>query len=779
MQSSHVTDNQTDGFLAGGGGIYAVGDIVLNNSLFDNNQTRGGSSPGGAVQTLGSATIANSTLYNNDTFGGDSSGGAVSAERLRSVTNATVVKNTVSGILSYGGGLHAEVGSTIRNSIVLGNRSDFDSASSEINRDAILLLENGNIIGESPSSFATNGTTAINAEFSDVFATNSLSDNGGLLPSLALLPSTTNPALDAGRLSNGAEALDVRGLPRSVDLSGITGDAPVDLGAYELQTGIEELPSLLVTTSSSEVNPFDFAISLPEAIAFANDNTAGSQGGGDADEDGFIHDTITFSDSLRGQTIVLDGSQLSVTQSATIEGLGADQLTISGNDASRIFNFSSSGGSLFTVSDVTLTNGAVPRGDEPNPDVGGAILLANGDDKLVIERSVISNSSANGGGAIFAGGGAELEIVDSALINNLANFSGSALLTVGNTRTTIVNSTISGNTSLVGSGAIFQQTAGSDVAAMELRNVTVANNIGFGVQNAVLTAASTITFGNSIVADNTGAAFIGGGTFVSLGHNLANNAAAFLTGPNDQNNVDPQLAPLALNGGSTPTHALRSTSPAIDSGLNSIAVDADNNLLTSDQSGSSRIDSLTVDIGAFEAVIGPSVQSIEVNGGNIQRSLVKEITVSFSEIVNVDSSSFIVRNTDSMIDFVPDVVTGVVNGQTVATLTFSGSGITNGSLPDGNYEIEILDTITNTSGNQLDGDGDGFAGGNATDEFFRLYGDNNGSGNVNIFDLLAFRSSFGSEDGDSDFNEDLDFGGDGRINIFDLLQFRSRFGTSV
>lgn len=780
LNSSRVTDNQTRAFEAGGGGIYAVGDVVLNNSLLDNNRTLRGTSPGGAVQTLGSATIFNSTLSSNETLSSNSSGGAVSANRLN-VTNATVVKNTVSGNQSTGGGLHAEIGSTIRNSIVLDNRSDFDLASSELNRDAFLGFENGNIIGESSGTFDTDGTSAINAEFSKVFESRELSDNGGTLPTFALLPSTTNPALDAGRLANETLAVDVRGLPRSIDLPGINGDATVDLGAYELQTGTRELPSLLVTTDSDDVDPFDFATSLREAVAFANDTAAGSQNDGDADEDGFIHDTITFSESLRDKSIVLDGSELLVTASATIAGLGADQLTISGDDRSRIFNFSSNAESYFNISDVTLTNGAVPRGSDANPDVGGAIRLNN--NKLVIERSVIAESKANGGGAIFVGGnGTELEITDSALINNEANFSGAALLTFGNVSSSIVNSTISGNNSLSNSSAIMQQTVGSDVATMDLRNVTIADNTGVGVFNAVATAASTITFGNSIIADNSGGALAGGGTFTSLGHNLTDDGSPFLTGTNDMNSVDPLLKPLALNGGSTPTHALDFASLAIDRGLDSNAFDAEGNALVSDQSGSSRVKSLAVDIGAFEftaEVIPPTVETIVINGGETQRSLIQEITVTFDEVVNVDSSSFIVKNTNTGVCFVAEVETQIVNNQTIAILTFSGSGIINGSLPDGNYELEILDTITDAAGNQLDGDGNGIAGGNARDDFFRLYGDATGDGRVNVLDLLQFRNAFNSADGDSNFNAALDAGGDGRINVLDLLQFRNRFNTTV
>src|SRR5262249_39699731 len=50
-------------------------------------------------------------------------------------------------------------------------------------------------------------------------------------------------------------------------------------------------------------------------------------------------DTINFDPSLAGQTITLNG-ELAIAKSLDIEGPGADQLTVSGNNASRVFDIS-------------------------------------------------------------------------------------------------------------------------------------------------------------------------------------------------------------------------------------------------------------------------------------------------------------------------------------------------------------------------------------------------------------------------------------------------------
>ena len=122
------------------------------------------------------------------------------------------------------------------------------------------------------------------------------------------------------------------------------------------------------------------------------------------------------------------------------------------------------------------------------------------------------------------------------------------------------------------------------------------------------------------------------------------------------------------------------------------------------------------------------------------------------------------------------------SGSTVVTLDLSGSFTTAAGLVDGNYQLTVRgDLITSSSGVAIDGDGDGNAGGDlvfgdtAADNFFRLFGDNDGNRSVNVFDLLAFRSTFGDSNGDANFNAQFDSNADGNVNVFDLLAFRDNF----
>ena len=54
-------------------------------------------------------------------------------------------------------------------------------------------------------------------------------------------------------------------------------------------------------------------------------------------------DTINFATDLTGQTITLTSGELVVNKSLTILGLGANHLTISGDDASRVFDITGGG----------------------------------------------------------------------------------------------------------------------------------------------------------------------------------------------------------------------------------------------------------------------------------------------------------------------------------------------------------------------------------------------------------------------------------------------------
>src|SRR5262249_30637854 len=83
-------------------------------------------------------------------------------------------------------------------------------------------------------------------------------------------------------------------------------------------------------------------------------------------------DTINFAPSLAGQTITLTSGELAITKSLDIEGPGANRLTISGNNTSRVFDIS--GGVTVTIAGMTMTDGLANGSAPVLASTGGGIL---------------------------------------------------------------------------------------------------------------------------------------------------------------------------------------------------------------------------------------------------------------------------------------------------------------------------------------------------------------------------------------------------------------------
>src|SRR5262249_45709863 len=155
---------------------------------------------------------------------------------------------------------------------------------------------------------------------------------------------------------------------------------------------------------------------------------------------------------------------------------------------------------------------------------------------------------------------------------------------------------------------------------------------------------------------------------------------------------------------------------------------------------------------------------VVVNDGSAQRSMVTSLTVTFSTAVAIDPGAFeLLAQGGSLVSM--NVATSVVDGKTVAVLTFAGDGIIGGSLADGQYTLTIrADQVHDALGRELDGDGDGSPGGNHVDAFFRLFGDSDGDGDVDQLDRDLFRSAFKTSTGEPGYLWYFDFDGDGRVD---------------
>jgi hypothetical protein len=182
--------------------------------------------------------------------------------------------------------------------------------------------------------------------------------------------------------------------------------------------------------------------------------------------------------------------------------------------------------------------------------------------------------------------------------------------------------------------------------------------------------------------------------------------------------------------------------------------------------------------GVDDALAGApqTVASVVLNDGSAQRSMVNRITVTFGGAAILDPGAIELRRQDgTLVD--AQVSIALVGGQTVAVLTFAGTEFVGGSLADGSYSLTVrADRVHDRWGRALDGDGNGSAGGDRVDSFFRMFGDGDGDHAVDGLDRDLFRSAFNKSAGEPGYLWYFDFDGDGDVDGRDNGQFNRRFG---
>jgi len=182
--------------------------------------------------------------------------------------------------------------------------------------------------------------------------------------------------------------------------------------------------------------------------------------------------------------------------------------------------------------------------------------------------------------------------------------------------------------------------------------------------------------------------------------------------------------------------------------------------------------------GVDDALAGApqTVESVVINDGSAQRSMVNSLTVTFSGAAILDPEAIELRRQDgSLVN--AQLAISVVGGKTVAVLTFVGTEFVGGSLADGSYTLTVrAERVHDRFGRELDGDGNGSSGGDRVDSFFRLFGDTDGNRDVDRLDRDLFRSAFKMSTGEAGYRWYFDFDGDGDVDGRDNGQFNRRFG---
>lgn len=202
-------------------------------------------------------------------------------------------------------------------------------------------------------------------------------------------------------------------------------------------------------------------------------------------------DTIVFSPKLTNKTIGLD-EQLVVDKSLTIDGSDAPNLTISGENKTRILHVT------YDYSDLTLRNLTFANGkavdDNPKKTMRGGAIQLTDSNHLVVENSRFINNVGERSGAIFVGYGSKATIKNSVFDGNdgsVANddFSAGAISTYGG-----------------GEGAKVvksngDRNVGGD-ASLEISGSTFTNNKG--TYGAVYTLLDELKVEDSVFKNNQG-----------------------------------------------------------------------------------------------------------------------------------------------------------------------------------------------------------------------------------------------------------------------------------
>jgi CSLREA domain-containing protein len=592
----------------GGGAILNTqsGVLEFKNSTIHGNHT---DFHGGGLSNYGSATITSSTFANNTCL---RYGGAIYNVGNLDVGSCTIASNTA----NLGtGGLHSVSVFILSNSIVAGNTSPVmqDLHGTSIGGD-YNLVENGgtlagthNITGQ-PGRLAplsdNGGPTLTMLPLADSQAVNGAAPNYN---------TDDNPYDQRGegyaRSVNGrvdigaAESAILRRIPYAVEvvlngysytafsgqldaspgadedtltyvivsgtlppglsmnpstglISGTSGSAVYTSITYKVtdnhgavseevtaQIRITEAPSLVVTSLGDNVDPLDDLTTLREAIAFANSGEAG------------VDPVVTFAPGVVGTIESLDPSFL-ITNNLTIQGPGADVITISGGgnahtSVSLVPIFEVRSGTA-KISGLTVSHGLGMGHIRMNLwtyeqgmfDCGGAVFMSGGD--LTVEDCNFTDNKARYGSAIYVkdgsltvkggkfsdtdlrltgiGGAIFVQfgtaLIDGTTITDNIMAAGGGI-TVETGHLTARNSTISGNSAKEGFGGGIQVLYGTAT----IENCTISGNTssfisatpgisgGGGVDIRFETASVTIS--NSTITGNSAAY---GGGILNKGH---------------------------------------------------------------------------------------------------------------------------------------------------------------------------------------------------------------------------------------------------------------------
>ena len=649
MYRSTIADSTSAAVGAAGGGAYSRSGFtgIVQSTLSGNAAPNG---RGGGLYVHDTFYLSRSTLSANDAVEGGGFAAHVSDDTFVAVSGSTISANTATrgggfdvvgdlrvadstiafnAAVTSGGGFYAHSTATMLNTIVAANTAGGVA---------------GDIAGAGGTTIAGAGNLVIASSIAlpadtlhDDPMLAPLADNGGPTMTHALVSGSV--AIDHGNNQSFMRYDQrYRGAARTI------GTAP-DIGAYERRSG-----ERVAVTNCLDAGEG----SLRDAIADA-------KSGDTIDLSKLACGTIVLSSQLEiaagtltlvgpgASALMIDGGNVG----RVIYHFGYGTLAISGLTLTHGYSQSDgrSGGCIHSYSSLDISDSVIDSCSVRTQFVasGGGIYAR----QLSLTRSTVSNNlsmaeltaraggvqvngnltmrdstvsgnravttydhiepkASSSAGGILVSAGSTISISGSTISDNVSGndalelpgyFGGIAIYGSYATRALIENTTISGNTAASINAGLFS------MSTLTLRNSTIAFNragttdyyqppLATGVHMSApwMNLSSTIIAGSS--GGPAGSTDLGGEATTFGANNLVTSAS--IPTPPDTLSDDPQLEPLADNGGATATHALADDSPAIDHGNNDAA-------LATDQRGAGfdRVSGSSTDIGAWERQNAP------------------------------------------------------------------------------------------------------------------------------------------------------------------------------
>jgi Ca2+-binding RTX toxin-like protein len=420
---------------------------------------------------------------------------------------------------------------------------------------------------------------------------------------------------------------------------------------------------------------------------------------------------------------------LDIRENLTIKGKGVGQTIIdasglTGTQRDRIFQILM--GATLNLQGVTLQGGGVLGSEDggairnngtlilqdaeiknsSSQDDAGAIL--NSGTATITRTTIAGNTATATGGAIRNTG--TLLLTNSTLSANTSGGNGGGLMNVAGGTATLEGVTISGNTATNGAGGGIRNDG-----TLRLINDTIAFNRALAAQGgAGISRNGVIMIGNTIVSDNlfTSGALndLSAGAFMSLGGNLIRTPGAAAGFAAAELNQNPNLQPLASNGGPTQTHAILVNSIAIDRGV----VANISAGVTTDQRGAPRrldgpavgnsVDSGAIEFGTFFVNTTADTRDVTLNdglaadglGNTSLRAAIMEANALLGEsAIILDGQVYQLNRVD---DITPPIVSSIL-GVPTAPITTGGVGVVTINFSEAVAGFDLGDiTLTRTVG---------------------------------------------------------------------------------